>query len=477
MKTLFSSFRLKRALLCFILTYSFSLNPAFSQERVLYNLNNASGDWPEGSLTLVGNKLYGMTTIGGANNMGCIFSMDTNGNNYKILLDFNDTNGSNPRGSLTNSGSVLYGMTNSGGIYFRGTIFSIDTNGTKFKTLLNLGDTNGSNPYGDLTLSGKTLYGMTYGGGVNGKGCIFSIDTNGSNNKILFNFNGSNGKEPYGDLTISGNKMYGMTYLGGAHDSGCIFSIDTDGGNYKTLFSFTQMNNGGFKPYGSLTLSGNILFGMVKWGGPNLGGCIFSIDTGGNGYKSIFNFNDIRGGSYPMGSLILSGDILYGMTPEHSGGFGSIFSIDTNGNNYIEYVFNSTNGWFPVGSLTISGNILYGMTEYGGISDSGVIFSFNDVDMAVNKIKGTSGTTVLYPNPNNGNFIIEVKSEEQRVKNIEVYNVLGEKVFAPLNPQSGTLRHSAYQLDLSGQPAGVYLYRAVGENGALVGEGKFVIEH
>ncbi|HTA26471.1 MAG TPA: T9SS type A sorting domain-containing protein, partial [Bacteroidia bacterium] len=78
----------------------------------------------------------------------------------------------------------------------------------------------------------------------------------------------------------------------------------------------------------------------------------------------------------------------------------------------------------------------------------------------------------LFPNPNTGAFTLKAKSEELRVKSVEIYNVLGEKVYSNSYQPSA----NSYQLDLTSQPSGVYLYRVMDDSGALVGEGKFVIE-
>jgi len=45
-------------------------------------------------------KLYGMTTNGGANDLGVLFEYDITTDTYTEILDFDRTNGSQPYGSL-----------------------------------------------------------------------------------------------------------------------------------------------------------------------------------------------------------------------------------------------------------------------------------------------------------------------------------------------------------------------------------------
>ena len=68
----------------------------------------------------------------------------------------------------------------------------------------------------------------------------------------------------------------------------------------------------------------------------------------------------------------------------------------------------------------------------------------------------TSNSTQIkvYPNPSDGVFILEQSAEKQK-EEIEVYNVLGQKIF---QHSFSALRTT---LDLSGQPAGIYFYRVV----------------
>ena len=93
----------------------------------------------------------------------------------------------------------------------------------------------------------------------------------------LYNFGGGagEGETPYGSLVRSGNILYGMTESGGISNKGVIFKIDSDGNNYTTLHNFTGIATDGSAPHGSLTISGNTLFGMTAMGGANNVGVIF----------------------------------------------------------------------------------------------------------------------------------------------------------------------------------------------------------
>ena len=53
---------------------------------------------------------------------------------------------------------------------------------------------------------------------------------------------------------------------------------------------------------------------------------------------------------------------------------------------------------------------------------------------------------------------------------IEIYNVLGEKVC------NSTVNKTTTQINMNVQAAGVYLYRVLAENGAVISSGKFIVE-
>jgi len=78
----------------------------------------------------------------------------------------------------------------------------------------------------------------------------------------------------------------------------------------------------------------------------------------------------------------------------------------------------------------------------------------------------------VYPNPSNGVFTLQDKSYELRAKSMEVYNVLGEKVYSQLS-----IVNSQLSINLSRQPSGIYLYRITDDSGKLLDTGKLIVNH
>ena len=62
---------------------------------------------------------------------------------------------------------------------------------------------------------------------------------------------------------------------------------------------------------------------------------------------------------------------------------------------------------------------------------------------------------------------------------VTIYNALGEKIYSTILPHPDSYwdpKGALNEINLEGQPAGLYLYRVVAENGELIGNGKFIIE-
>jgi uncharacterized repeat protein (TIGR03803 family) len=269
-----------------------------------------------GALYSDGTFLYGMTGIGGVNSVGTIFKIKPDGTGYVTLYSFSGTasDGSNPHGSLISDGTFLYGMTSTGGANNLGTIFKIKPDGTGYVNLLSFaGSANGATPEGSLISVGSFFYGMTRYGGTNNMGVIFKIKSDGTGYGKLLDFAGTtNGSNPFQDLISDGVYLYGAGYAGGSSNLGVLFKIKPDGSGYSKLHDFTNNPDGGH-PYSSLIYNGGSLYGTTQMGGTsNLGIAFkyytFAIDSvkattvscnnGANGTASVFASGGLASYSY-----------------------------------------------------------------------------------------------------------------------------------------------------------------------------------
>jgi uncharacterized repeat protein (TIGR03803 family) len=140
-----------------------------------------SGGCPYGSLVQADNgKLYGMTYRGGTFDKGVLFEWDPSTNIYAKKLDFNGAeNGSNPFCTLilaTNGN--LYGLTELGGVNDLGVLFEWDPAADTYSKKIDFnGAEYGLYPRGSLMQAGNgKLYGMTSLETVNDIGSIFEWD-------------------------------------------------------------------------------------------------------------------------------------------------------------------------------------------------------------------------------------------------------------------------------------------------------------
>jgi uncharacterized repeat protein (TIGR03803 family) len=272
----------------------FKIMPNGTNYQDLWDFSSALyGAGPNSSLYYDGIYLYGTTEYGGANNDGTIFKIMPDGTNYAKLLDFaGTTNGNNPFGALVSDGTSLYGMTNVGGANNLGTIFKIMTNGTGYTKLLDFaGTANGQNPIGSLYYDGTYLYGTTEFGGANSDGTIFKILPNGTGYTDLLDFNGTNGSQPQGGLISDGTYLYGMTNVGGANGDGALFKILKNGTGYVHLADFTGTGNGA-NPYGNLFSAGGYLYGTASMGGANSLGTVFRFASSSTGIEALSDSNE-----------------------------------------------------------------------------------------------------------------------------------------------------------------------------------------
>jgi uncharacterized repeat protein (TIGR03803 family) len=203
-------------------------------ESVLHNFNSAfptqDGSYPYAGLVLRHGIFFGTTTLGGASNIGTVFSM-TQGGTYAVLHSFKGgaQDGQSPYGGVVfDTSGNLYGTTYLGGTHNAGTVFVIPAVGkeTVLHHFYRL-STDGSNPYAGLIRVGNKLYGTTYRGGSAGGGTVFKITLAGVET-VLHSFTGgtADGANPYSDLLLgASNTFYGTTLHGGTSNIGTVFKL------------------------------------------------------------------------------------------------------------------------------------------------------------------------------------------------------------------------------------------------------------
>jgi hypothetical protein len=91
----------------------------------------------------------------------------------------------------------------------------------------------------------------------------------------------------------------------------------------------------------------------------------------------------------------------------------------------------------------------------------------SSVSTGLFNVMQSNGGIYVYPNPSSGTFIFQ---SPEKITSLEIYNVLGEKVFYRERPALFTA-----SIDLSNQPDGIYFY-ALNNNEGLIKTGKILKE-
>ncbi len=175
-----------------------------------------------------------------------------------------------------------------------------------------------------------------------------------------------------------------------------------------------------------------------------------SVDKYGNIYIGDYNNNRIRKVTYSTGII------------------NTIAGIDTFG-------YSGDGGLASAAELSAPYGLTVDKLASVYISDAGnnrirkVTYDTNTVTVT-NQLKVESEKVKVFPNPSNGKFVLSLSNINQNYS-IEIFNYLSEEVFSQFN-----IQHPTFDIDISSQPNGVYLYRVLKETGELVGEGKVVVE-
>lgn len=182
-------------------------------------------------------NFYGTTSLGGAKNLGTVFSMTPAGV-LSTLVEFTDgvagAKGAYPQAALTlGPDGNLYGTTATGGATGDGTVFQMTTAGV-LTTLVEFSDhraTNkGSFPEAPMILaSDHNFYGTTKHGGTLGEGTVFKMTPAGvltTLAELRYGSAGAEGAYPQAPFFLgSDGNIYTATRTGGTFGAGSVFRI------------------------------------------------------------------------------------------------------------------------------------------------------------------------------------------------------------------------------------------------------------
>ena len=334
------------------------------------------GGGPFGNGAVIGGKLYGITSLGGAGGMGTFYRVNLDGTQFEKLRDFASSERS-PVSLVVASERVLISSWSDSNatwklfIYTVGTaswselvfgqnlafvegdyIYGHDGRRSIFRRNLTGGEpeelytfqggADGESPYELTDGGGSVMYGVTERGGILGKGTIFKINKDGAGYQRLHTFGGDLWREP-GErgrsVVLLNGKLYGVMQGGGlpggpdSWPNGFLYSINTDGTDYRIVKTFYSGSSE--RPYSPICLAtdGTLLYIGMRWGGLDDGGMggLVSIKLDGTSQQTLAQFLDASNspnGKYPDG-MILSGGRLYGWNKEGgAGGVGTVWSYD-----------------------------------------------------------------------------------------------------------------------------------------------------
>jgi len=337
--------------------------------------------------------LFGTTWGGGAGGLGVVFRIEPDGSGFRILHSFAGapSDGAGAAAALTTDGlGHLFGTTSLGGASDLGTLFSLGEDGSGFSVWHSFPGTSGDGFLpGPLVMGAHgELFGAASSGG-NGDGLIFSLTTSGNGYSIAHAFDQDSGSFPQVLVPDEAGGIVGGTSsspLGG----GTVFWLASDGGEFRTVVDVPGFAPGGFRPLGPLIADaeGN-LFGTADRGGDRIhrGGTLFTIRVDGSEYQTLHQFGPLVDGSVvdglePNGYLTLGPDgDLYGATkaggekiipPYSESGGGVLYRMRRNGDAYEVLVTFYSEVGLPEGKVAVEddGTVIGEAKGFGSLPDT-----------------------------------------------------------------------------------------------------------
>ena len=274
---------------------------------------------------------YGTFSKGGANGNGGIFEQAVDpatgkGTTYTVLYSFSATtqgknaDGATPQGNLALSpdGTQLYGVTTFGGTNGQGVLFSIAVPtpqspspmpailGSFGASALSSGFTSGY-PDGHVVLgSDGAVYGVASGGAnFNGQVWKYANGAFGDLHDFAASTGSGNGNpegsQPRGLTLGPDGKLWGVAESGGANGAGTIFNVST-GGSFTLVYTYSAApsNSAGYPVNGDGALplalgplsDGSGFYAITSYGGSNGLGALGLVPISGTAGLTVHPLSD-----------------------------------------------------------------------------------------------------------------------------------------------------------------------------------------
>ncbi|MES2138088.1 MAG: T9SS type A sorting domain-containing protein [Bacteroidota bacterium] len=324
--------------------------------------------------------------------------------------------------SLVISGTNIFAGTDSGGVF-------LSTNNGGLWTPANIGLTN--HPVYTFAISGTNIFAGTVGGGVflsTNSGGLWTAINNGLTNLDVYS------------LVLNGTNIFAATNAG-------VFLSTNNGGLW------TAVNNG----LTSLIMS-SLAISVSNIFAGTFGGGIFLSTSNGNTWTAI---NNGLPSNTSVRSFALNGTNIFAET-YHDG----VFLSTNNGG-----LWTAINAGLPgadLFSLGINATNIFATVNLGSGNPDYIIYTRPLSELTGIEEKNSNSHFALYPNPTTGK--LRVESAELKVKSLEVYNVLGEKVFQSSNLNQQT----SIEIDLSPSAKGIYFLKIY--DGKKIYDKKIVVQ-
>jgi uncharacterized repeat protein (TIGR03803 family) len=300
-----------------------------------------------------------------------IFKIRPNGIEYQQILAFKndafDDEGLSD-GALVLSNGVIYGSTHLGGSHSSGVVFRVNEDGTNYKRLHNFKYAQSAvvKPATMVLGSDGFLYGTNHvGAGLDG--VIYSVATDGSAFKEVLDFHSVDMRQPYDLIQGANGKLYGLCLT---ENNGWVvlFRVNNDGTGFEVIHLFSDGDN---PAYGIRQAADGTIYGVLV----NGDGAIFTCLPDGTDYKKIYTFTTAAG-TIPSGKIVQAEDgFLYGRTLSvGSNGMGTTFRILLDGSAF-EVLSHSTLAGISSPPMLDESGIVYGLASGGGQFNGGAVYN------------------------------------------------------------------------------------------------------